>query len=297
MNATESATERDAADPARVLWRSVEPVHSVVYFAPEVAEAVAAEGVVGWWTGYVAGRSAPLGVCPAELVEALFHGFAPTRVSKAVPAVWDVVTPTRLTEVRRAAVETALRRIAAGPCGDRARVARIVELLRHALTGAEIAGRGLYAAHLAASEPSEPVLQLWHACTLLREHRGDGHVAALTAAGLDGLSANVLAVAAGVVPDPALQRRNRGWSVEQWDQRTAELSTRGLLGPDGALTGAGLELRRHVEDVTDRAASGPVRALGPAGLDELVDLLAPWVDAVVGSGTLEYPNAMGVTPR
>lgn len=288
--ADDSATARD-------LWRVVEPIHAVVYFAPEVADAVADAGVVGWWTGYVAGRAAPLGACGPELVRSLFHGFAEGRISKAVPAVWHVVEPARLLELRRRAVADALARIAPAAVARDEATRRAVELLRHALEDAEVGGRALYAAHASLQWPDDPVVQLWHACTLLREHRGDGHVAALTVEGLDGLTANLLAVAAGVVPDGATQRRNRGWSVEQWHDRGAQLVERGLVTDDGDLTVAGAEMRRRVEAATDAAASGPVRALGPSGYAELLELLAPWVASIEDSGTLEYPNAMGVTRR
>ena len=48
--------------------------------------------------------------------------------------------------------------------------------------------------------PTSPVGVLWHAATLLREHRGDGHVAVLTAAGVAGREANVIHSAAVGAP-------------------------------------------------------------------------------------------------
>ncbi len=290
-----TAVVEDEPTAARALWRSVEPVHAVVYFAPEVAAAVAESGVVGWWRGYVAGRSAPLGVVAAPVVEALFHGFAPERISKAVPSVWQVVEPERLLAVREQAVTDALHRLAPGPSADIASTERAVELLRRALEGADVGGRALYAAHAARRWPTSPTTQLWHACTLLREHRGDGHVAALTAAGVDGATANLLAVAAGVVPDGEAQRLNRGWSADEWEARAAALVADGSVDVDGALTERGVELRRRIERATDLAAAGPVHVLGSSGVDELVELLAPWGDAIVASGTLAFPNAMGLT--
>ena len=290
-----TAVVGDEPTAARALWRSVEPLHAVVYFAPEVAAAVAEAGVLGWWRGYVAGRSAPLGVVPAPVVEALFHGFAPDRISKAVPSVWQVVEPERLLAVREQAVTDVLHRLAPGPTADTASTERAVELLRRALDRADVGGRALYAAHVARPWPTAPTTQLWHACTLLREHRGDGHVAALVAAGVDGASANLLAVAAGVVPDGEAQRMNRGWSVDEWEARAAALVADGSVDVDGALTQRGVELRRRIEQATDLAAAGPVHALGSSGVDELGELLAPWGDAIVASGTLGFPNAMGLT--
>jgi hypothetical protein len=261
--------------PARRLWQHAETIHAVTYFAPEVAEALAATGLRGWWRGYFAARSAPLGRAGPELVQALFHGFSPELVGRALPSAWEQVTPSVAMAARDGAVEAVLGRLAGEP------PARAVELLELAVSGCELGGRPLFAAHAARPWPASPTLRLWWACTLLREHRGDGHVAALTAAGVDGCEANQLAVLDGAVPAER-QQAVRGWTDEAW----AAAGDRARSRPPG--------FRAGIEETTDRLASGPVERLGAAGLDELCDLLGPVVAAVAGSGMVPYPNPVGV---
>jgi hypothetical protein len=205
----------------------------------------------------------------------VFHGFSPDLVGRALPSAWAQVTPDVAMAARDAGVEVALDRLV-GPPPDRA-----VELAELATTGCDLAGRPLYAAHAAQARPSSPTLRLWWACTLLREHRGDGHVAVLTAAGIDGCEANQLALLDGVVPADR-QQEVRGWSDEAW----SEAGERARARPAG--------FRAAIDDATDRLASGPVDHLGPAGLDELCDLLAPVVAAIAATGLVPYPNPVGV---
>lgn len=278
---------------ARLLWQHVEILHAVVYFDPTVADAVAATGVEGWWAGYVAGRSAPLGEVPAEVVQALFHGFALGRIRRGVPDAWQAVAPHDLVRVRTRAVGHALRRRAPDHLDDHV-LDRACELADRALAGADTAGRPLYAAHLALPDPEDPMERLWHRATLLREHRGDGHVATLVGAGLGGAAANRFAAARGAVPD--VQRRNRGWSEREWSDAADELRHRGLLDGDDAPTAAGERLAAELEARTDVAASGTVRALGADGVHELVELVSPLVAAVLDAGLIGFPNAVGV-PR
>ena len=158
-----------------------------------------------------------------------------------------------------------------------------------------MAGRALAAATAAMPVPDEPHLALWHATTVLREHRGDGHVAALVAAGLDGCEAHVTQVASGAVPAEAI-RPFRGWTDEQWDAAVGRLRDRGLVADDGTLTPAGRRLRDEVEDRTDELAAEPWRALGGEATDRLAALLRPLVDRILAGDGIFYPNAMGV-PR
>jgi hypothetical protein len=291
MSTPEPDSERALA---RQLWQHVEAVHAVVYFAPEVAERVAATGIEGWWAGYVAGRAAPLGRVAPEVVEALFHGFAPTRIRRGVPGAWSVVAPEDLVVLRRRAVGTALLRIAPVQL-EATDLAALSTLLDRALAGTTVGGRALFAAHLGLAMPEDPVEGLWHRCTLLREHRGDGHVAALVGAGLDGAAANRLAVARGIVPEGDAQRRNRGWTDAEWAAAGDRLRDRGVLDPDDRLTEAGRALVERIERDTDDAAACTVRSLGADGTHRALELLAPLVDAVVDSGTVGFPNAMGLT--
>lgn len=293
---TEPSLDRsDEQRLGRSLWQHVEIVHAVVYFDPTVADAVAGAGVEGWWAGYVAGRSAPLGEVPAEVVQALFHGFALGRIRRRVPDAWQGVAPHDLVRVRTRAVGQALRRLAPEHLDDDV-VHRACALADRAIDGADTAGRALYAAHLALPDPDDPMERLWHRCTLLREHRGDGHVAVLVGAGLGGAAANRFAAARGVVPDGDVQRRNRGWSDAEWSDAADELRRRGLLDGDDVPTAAGARVAADLEACTDAAASGPVRALGVDGVHELVELVSPLVAAVLDSGLIGFPNAVGV-PR
>lgn len=281
---------------ARRLWQHVEVVHAVVYFAPEVADAVAATGIEGWWAGYVAGRAAPLGKVPPEVVQALFHGFAPSRIRRGVPAAWDHVRPELLVGTRRAAVGAALARLLGSGGAGHGEPAPAIELLDTALAGADPAGRALYAAHAALPDATDDWERLWQRCTAVREHRGDGHVAALVGEGLGGAAANRLAVARGTVPLGDQQRRNRGWSDAEWAAAGDELVRRGLLRPGGEqLSAAGQRMVHELEARTDAAAVGPVQALGPDGVQRLLAVLAPMVERIVASGTVTYPNAMGLT--
>jgi hypothetical protein len=240
-----------------------------------VADALAATGLRGWWRGYFAARSGPLGPVPAAVVQALFHGFSPDLVGRALPSAWEQVTPDAAMTARDAAVEATLARIAPAPA------ARTVELAELATTGCDVAGRALYAAHAARPWPASPILRLWWACTLLREHRGDGHVAALTAAGVDGCEANQLALLDGAVPADR-QQAVRGWSDDAW----ADAGERARARPAG--------FRAAIEATTDRLAQGPIDRIGPDGLDELCDGLAPLVTAIAASGLVPYPNPVGL---
>jgi hypothetical protein len=269
-------------DPAvaRRMWHLLEPYHAPVYFASEVRDAMKGVGLKGFWMGYFAGRSAPLGAVGPEVVTALFFGFHPDMVAKALPDAWGYASPAAVLDARRAAVGTALERI----LGDDARgpvIVEAAELARTAAAGCELAARPLHAAHAGLDWPDEPHLVLWHAATLLREHRGDGHVVALAAEGLDGCSAHVAAVEIGAVPREALQP-NRGWSDEEW-----EAARRRLGGLDLA------DLRMRVEIRTDRLAVSPWAHLGAEGTERLAALLEPVAERIVADGAVPVPNPMG----
>jgi hypothetical protein len=263
---------------AREMWLLFEPVHAVTYFVPEGRAAYEAAGLRGFWRGYFAGRAAPLGPVGAAPVVAAFSGFAPVMVERALPDVWSRATPAAALAARRDGAVAALSRVAAGmPAGD---VADAAGLLERAVGAAEYAGRVLAAAHAALPRPDEPLARLWHACTVLREHRGDGHVAALVAAGLDGCEP--LVWRAGIdVPRDVLQP-NRGWTDGEWAAATERLVARGWLRPDGTVSDAGRVAHDAVEAATDVAAARPWAALTETDLDRLRTLLAPVAAACLG---------------
>jgi hypothetical protein len=268
---------------ARKMWRTLEPYHGLVYFAPEATAEYEALGVHGF-DGYFASRAAPMGAVPAEVVIATFFNFRPDVVRHAIPAAWAATTPDALLAARLRGADAALRRTCGDLLDDPA-VARAAELARAATAGCTASGRPLYAGHAALEWPSEPHLALWHGISVLRELRGDGHVACLVAAGLTGIDALVLHAASGEVPRAALQGTRR-WSDAEWDAAVAELADRGLVDGGGALTEQGSAFRQDIEDRTDVLAMGPWEALGEAGCDELRSLVRPLSRAVVERGGL-----------
>lgn len=273
--------------PQRRLWQIVEPYHALTYFAPECHAAFAQAGLRGFWRGYFAGRAAPMGAVGAGPVTASFYGFAPSFVERAVPEIWSMITPAAAVEARLRGIDAAVRE-AFGGVPDVGEAAR---QLREAVGSCSAPGRPLFAANAGLEWPDEPHLELWHAATLLREHRGDGHVVALVAAGLDPCEAHltqVLAAGAGLGSIAPY----RGWTDEDWDAAAARLRDRGLM-QDGALTAAGTDLRRSVESETDRLAAAPAETLGARGVDELCERLLP-VAAALAGGTIPYPNPVGV---
>jgi hypothetical protein len=270
---------------ARKMWRTLEPYHGLIYFAPEAAAAYEGLGVTGR-DGYFASRAAPMGPVPAEVVMATFFNFNPELVRHAIPHAWEVTTPEALLDARLGAVDASLRR-AVGAALDDPSVARAAELARSATDGCSAAGRPLYAGHASLPWPDEPHLVLWHAISLLREFRGDGHVACLVEAGLDGIEALVVHAASGEVPRGALQT-SRGWDDAAWDASVAALRERGLVDADGAFTDAGAARRQQIEDRTDALALAPWEGLGEDGCDELRSLVRPLSKAIVQSGTFGF---------
>jgi len=162
----------------------VESIHAVVYFAPEPKAAYAELGLRGYWRGYFASRAAPLGAAGPELVAALFGGFAPAMVGRAVPQVWSVASPPQVQAARMAGATAALGRLL-GPHRLPA-VAAAAELTHRCVQILPLPGRPMAAAQAALPRPDDPLAALWHDCTVLREHRGDGHLAAVAVAGWSG---------------------------------------------------------------------------------------------------------------
>ncbi|MFI0485397.1 hypothetical protein [Actinomadura sp. 9N215] len=274
---------------ARDFWVVLEPLHSVTYFSPECIDGNKDVGLKGFWMGYFGSRGAPLGPAPSGVIEATFYGFHPGRVRRAVPDAWTFASPENILRMREATAAKALRRLAQG--FDEV-AAEAVPRLRTAVEAADAAGRTLFAANRDLTLPDDPVAALWQLATTLREHRGDGHVAVLTAEGLNGLEANVLASAVGNVPVELLLQ-SRGWSREEWDEAAEALAARGLVDGEGA-TEAGRSLRADIERRTDALAVPPYRALNDPG--SLHRMLAPFTRAVVDGREMPFPNPIGL-PR
>lgn len=277
---------------ARQLWKLLEPVHAVTYFSPEPLAALKEAGYRGFWMGYFAGRAAPLGAASAELVQALFHNFAPAHVTRALPDAWSFAPPAAALEARLRGSAATLRRVL-DERADAPGVTRAAELAARAAADAPLEGRALYAANRALPVPDAPLERLWHAATLLREHRGDGHVAALTVAGVGGREAHVLhALATGTPTEVYGFARNLG--PEEWDAILDGFRARGLVDDAGALSGAGRELKVAVEQQTDDLAATAFASLTDDELGELMAGLRPVAAAVVAAGEIPARSPMGL---
>ncbi len=265
------------------MWRGLEPTHGMIYFVPEGPEEYAAIGLKGSRMGYFASRAAPLGPVPAEVVIATFFNFHPDLVRRAIPEAWSLAAPADILEARLRAVDRSLRRLLGDDVVTDANVAEASELARTATEGCFAQGRPLYAGHASLPWPVEPHLALWHAISLLREFRGDGHIAALVAAGIGPCEALVFHAATGEVPKELLQS-SRAWPDDAWAATEASLRDRGLLAADGSLTAEGATLHQQVEDTTDLGAMAPWEHLGQAGCDRLLELGKPLSRRVVANG-------------
>ena len=262
----------------------------MTYFAPEVREALDGLGYKGYWMGYFASRSAPLGQVSPEVVTAIFYNFAPARVAKALPAAWQIAGPEEALRVRLDTAVAVLRRYGIGADEN---VSTAAELLGKAAKSAPLCGRPLFAANRALPWPADPLAALWHATTLLREQRGDTHTAVLSAAGVTGRECNVLHAASGAIPRDYIAR-TRDYEDEEWRLREQQLAARGLLDDDGSLTAAGQELKDHVESTTDALSLSVFDALSDDEVETLFQALTPITRAVVAGGDVPAMTPMAL---
>jgi hypothetical protein len=232
--------------------------------------------------GYFASRSAPMGPVGADVVIATFFNFFPDMVRKRIPRAWEIASPQDLIAARFAAADSMLRRV----LGD-ADVSEAASLARVAADACTPEGRPLYAGHASLDWPDEPHLVLWHAISLLREFRGDGHIAAMTVESLDGCEALVTHAAAGDIPRAALQT-SRQWPDDQWEAAVERLRSRGWIDADGSFTDLGTQRRQWIEDRTDELALRPWEALGEERCSHLRRLVRPLSKAIVSSGELAF---------
>jgi hypothetical protein len=298
---------------ARSMWTLFEPIHAVTYFTAEARSAYEQAGLRGFWRGYFAGRAAPLGVtgaggaaaapagaASAAVVAASFFNFAPAFVARAIPGVWELITPEEALRVRLAGAAEGLGRLLAG---QEAKAAAAADLLWRAIGELDSSGRVLAAANAAlpvppgedaaassAASAAAGLGRLWQAATLLREHRGDGHFAALAAADIDGCEAVVLRCCLDLRRED--MQPVRGWTDDAWDGALSRLAARGWVGADGTLTSAGREAHAAVEDATDRAASRPWAGLGPEATAEIAAALTPLARACAAA--LPFPSPIGL---
>ncbi len=274
----------------RQMWRLMEPVHAIVYYAPEVSARFAKLGfdTETRWPSYFPLRSAPLGAVGPELVAATFYSFNPAMVREHIPAAWRTATPEDVLAARRDGVDEAL-----GTLTKDLDLGEAVDLARRLVDGVSTVGRPLGAANADLPWPDEPHLALWHAVTVLREVRGDGHVAALLTAGLDPVES--LVSFAGVGAAPRAVFASRGWSDDEWDAAARRLAERGWLNDDGTATAAGHAGRDEVERMTDELAAPAYRALGAELVGRFAQLVMPVTMAVVQTGLLPQQSTLGLS--
>ena len=273
---------------SRKTWRALEPVHAHVYFAPEAQEEYAALGYdlkANRAAGYFPARAAAMGAVGPGVVQATFFTFSAVAVAVGMDRAWETAAPSQLVAARYRAADRALRRLC-GDLLDGPEVAEAVGLARTATEGCVADGRPLYAAHADLPWPEEPHLALWHAQTLLREYRGDGHIAALVVGRMDGLEAAVMHVAQGDAWTREPLRKTRGYSNEEWDGALARLRERGWVDEGEGFTDEGRAVRQRIEDRTDELALPAWERLGEQGCARLRELVRPLSKAIVEAGGL-----------
>ncbi len=261
----------------RSFWHAVETIHHVVYFSPRAKPAFEAVGLKGTMMGYFASRSAALGTPGPEVVIATFHGFAPRMVQRALPTAWSLASPDDILDARYT-----LARETIAPGFDGFDTARLATGLQAGLSGLELAGRPLAAGHIGLPAPTDDLGAVWHAATALREYRGDSHLAVLTAAGLDGITANVLATAAGLTLSG--QQQLRGWDDHEWENAAAGLRDRGWIDADDQITEAGIVHRTQIESDTDRVTTAGISAEAIDHFASVADLAVAASKGIVAAG-------------
>lgn len=268
----------------------LEPIHACGYYAPEMAEELTAAGIRGGFRHYIAARMAPLGHASPDVVAAALFNFEPTFSTGRVPTLWADCAPDEAWAARVRAVDRVLRRLIQVESNE---VERAAELAVRAARACPPDGRVFFASHLRLPWPDEPHLQLWHAITLLREFRGDGHIAAIVAAGLTGLDAHITLGAARGSTDRSIATARRGWSDDDWDRRLEALAGRGLMDGD-ALTSAGRQLRERIERDTNVSASMGWAALTQGERLELASIGEGLSRTIVAGGALPQDDALGM---
>ncbi len=264
------------------------PLHSCQYFSPDLGTELAAVGVTDRSAAYFAVRAAAMGAVGAGTVTATFYNFRHELVARHVPEVWRTASPEVVLAARERAADRTLRRLLGDEVIASEEVAEAAALALRAAEACTRTARPLYAAHADLPVPDAPHLALWHAATLLREHRGDGHLAVLLGAELDPMEALVSHTATGKGMAPKWVMATRGWHREDWDAACGRLRERGLLTAEGELTPEGVALRKEIEASTDRLDTAPYEHLGASGVERLTAL---------GTGLTSTALAAGAFPQ
>ncbi|MGW7533278.1 SCO6745 family protein [Amycolatopsis sp. NPDC054798] len=270
---------------ARRMHGLLEPICLVTFFADECNEELAALGHRTYWDGYFASRAAPLGRVPAEVVHAAFYNFADGEAARHIPSAWETIPPEASVAARERGSAASLRRILGEEMAGSPGLARAADLTAKAATSAPVEGRMMFAGMRALPAPGDPVARLWHFATTLREHRGDGHIAALVGARIGGAEAHILsALDMGIHPPESFGRVHH-----LPKKRLAEvmngLRERGIVDAEGRFTDAGREVKQRIEALTDELAEAPYEGLSAAELDELITELEPITARLEAAGS------------
>ncbi|WP_306325381.1 SCO6745 family protein [Streptomyces venezuelae] len=263
---------------------ALNPFHSTLYFSPDLDREFGALGFTDRSAMRLAARSAALGAVGAGTVAATFYNYNHELLAQHLPAVWETASPAAVLDARRRTVDATLRRLLGEETVASPEMAEAAELALRATEACTRHARPLYSAHADLPVPEEPHLAYWHAATLLREHRGDGHLAALLSAGLDPVEALASHTATGKGMSPRWVLGSRGWRRADWDGAVERLRGRGLLDAEGALTESGTALRDELEEHTDRLDRAPYEHLGAAGVERLTELARGFLLTAAGAG-------------
>ncbi|MFH8973684.1 hypothetical protein [Streptomyces sp. NPDC017890] len=272
------------ARAGRRCHNALNSLHSTHYFSPDLGRELGRLGVTDPRAVNFAVRAAALGPVGAGAVTATFYNYKHDLVARHVPAVWETAAPEQVLAARARAVDATLRRLLGEQTLTSAEMSEAAGLALRAAEGCSRGARPLYSAHADLPVPDAPHMAFWHAATLLREHRGDGHLTALTAAGLDGLQALVTHTATGKGMTPKWIFTTRGWNREEWDAASCRLRDRGLIDDAGELTERGVALRDGIERETDRLDAAPYAHLGPDGVARLTELATAFARTALGAG-------------
>lgn len=259
-------------------------LHATLFFSPDLDVEFKELGIEDTNAIRLAARSAPLGAVGAGTVAATFYNYRHDLLARHLPAVWDAASPAAVLDARLRVVDTTWRRLLGAQAVESPEMAEAAELALRAAEGCTRHARPLYSANADLPAPDAPHLRLWHATTLLREHRGDGHLAALLTAGLDPVEALASHTATGRGLAPRWVLGTRGWRRADWEAAVERLRGRGLLDAEGELTSAGTALREALEAETDRLDAAPYDHLGADGVARLTGLAKGFLVAAAGAG-------------
>lgn len=273
--------------PSRQLWKAVETIHAVTYFSEESLVAAQDAGFKGFWMGYFACRSAPLGEAQPDVVEALFNNFSADRVNRALPDAWSFASPADALAARSRGAQQALTRLGVEPPSE-----QLLASMNAAIMSIAPHGRPLFAANRAIAPEGIPLIDLWQWCTTVREHRGDSHVAALAVLGINGLEATILlAVDQGI--ELELFEQSRGWERVHIDRTVERLIGIGLLQSRDELSDSGRRLRAEVEEMTDRQAFAVISRLRDE-FPVILEMLEIAAAQIRSQNEIPFPNPMGL---